>query len=145
MRIFEKFTDMAVAVLVIFIVPGLWAVGKIELAEDICAEAAVSRLCDEIEISGGIGAETLKQFENRIQAVYGAEAVVITFIERIYEPVYEKSVFTGRCVCSERLINHEEIEGYIFENGGFFPRGEGRFEIVAEGNRCRIEKSVYIG
>ena len=112
-----KLIDLTTAVIVMLILPIMWARGMNERLimkyAGCLSEAFVEDVCHH----GGISQERYETFLNGLSAAAYGLIVDIETHSPVAEPVYENGVFTGRVVDTERICCKEEILEHMYDSG----------------------------
>ena len=112
-----KMIDLTTAVIVMMILPVIWARGMNERLIMKYAQSLAEEFTEDVCHHGGISKERYETFLNGLSAVaYGLRADIGS-CSHIPEPVYENGHFTGKVVDTERICFMEDITEKIYTGG----------------------------
>ncbi|MCR5323594.1 MAG: hypothetical protein K6E85_10030 [Lachnospiraceae bacterium] len=109
--------DLTVAVMVMMILPVLWAMGMQEKLIMKHAGYCGYEFTEDVCHHGGISLERYEAFINGLTSAGSGLIVEIECRSEVDEPIYENGAFTGRVVKYESICNRDEILGEIYSKG----------------------------
>ena len=141
MEILGKMTDLTVAVIVMMILPVLWAIGTQEKLIMKYAGYCGSEFAEDVCHHGGISLERYEAFINGLRAAGPGFMVEIECISEVGEPVYENGTFTGRTVSYESVCHQDEILDEMYRKGKCCFDPGSFFALTISRN----ERKLYVG
>lgn len=117
MEILGKLIDLSAAVIVMMILPVLWALGMQEKLVMKYAGMCGSEFTEDVCHHGGISLERYEAFINGLTAAGTGFLVEIECRSEVTEPVYENGIFTGRTFNYESICHKDEILDAVYSSG----------------------------
>ncbi|MBO4415802.1 MAG: hypothetical protein J5824_07465 [Lachnospiraceae bacterium] len=133
-------TDLTAAVIIMMILPALWAIGMQEKLVMKYAGYCGSEFAEDVCHHGGISLERYETFINGLTAAGYGFMVEMECCSIVEEPVYENGTFTGRTVNYESICYKDEILDEMYSKGKCSFNTGSVFSLII----CRNEKKLYV-
>ncbi len=112
-----KLIDLTTAVIVMMVIPVIWARGMNDRLIMKYAGCLAEEFTEDVCHHGGITKERYETFLNGLSAASYGLRVDIETCSLVPEPVYENGIFSGKTVDTERVCYKEDIIGKVYAKG----------------------------
>lgn len=123
-------SDVAVAIIVMFIVPTMCCINMTERIADMYVQESVAKFENTVCSNGTIEQEVFEALLLKVNQAGDARHVEITCRTTVWEPEYEDGAFMGNAISYERKSGTDEILDLMYEKGSYKLRQNDTVEVT---------------